>query len=53
MTYRGPCGNRVSRRRRGSVGPAKNGMAWSSGSLIAIILAILVVALAVAYGVNG
>jgi len=52
MTYRGPY-NRVPSKRRTYVGPAGSGTAWSSGSFIAIILTILVVALAIAYGVNS
>jgi hypothetical protein len=53
MTYRGPYTNRVPRRRRPYEGPARSNMGWSTGSFLAILLAILVVALAIAYGVNG
>jgi flagellar basal body-associated protein FliL len=35
------------------MGPARSSTGWSSGSLIAIILAVLIVALAVAYGINS
>ena len=53
MTYRGPYTPRAPRRRRGYGGPAGNATAWSSGSFIILILAIVAVALAIAYGVNG
>jgi len=47
MPYRGPYSNRVPRKRRTYMGPARSSTGWSSGSLIAIILAVLIVALAV------
>ena len=53
MPYRGPSSNRVPRKRRTYMGPARGSTGWSSGSLIAIILAVLIVALAVAYGINS
>ncbi|HEY7244661.1 MAG TPA: hypothetical protein VH678_12360 [Xanthobacteraceae bacterium] len=53
MTHRGPYPNRVPRRRRAYTGPARSATAWSSGGFIAMVLAILVVALAIAYGVHS
>ena len=53
MPYRGPYSNRVPRKRRTYMGPARSSAGWSSGSLIVIILAVLIVALAVAYGINS
>ena len=53
MPYRDPYSNRVPRKRRTYMGPARSSTGWSSGSLIAIILAVLIVALAIAYGINS
>ena len=53
MPYRGLSSNRLPRKRRTYMGPARSSTGWSSGSFIAIILAVLIVALAIAYGINS
>ena len=53
MTYRGPSSNRVPRKRRTYMGPARTSTGWSSGTFIVIILAVLIVALVIAYGINS
>jgi hypothetical protein len=53
MPYRGTSSNRLPRKRRTYMGPARSSTGWSSGSFIIIILAVLIVALAIAYGINS
>jgi hypothetical protein len=53
MPYRGPSSNRLPRKRRTYMGSAHSSTGWSSGSFIVIILAVLIVALAIAYGINS
>jgi hypothetical protein len=35
------------------MGPARSSTGWSSGSFIVIVLTVLIVALAIAYGINS